>query len=458
MSTTIATQQSRWSGKLTREFSDTGTGTVYFSTDKTLGVTEGWFDFDPENSKAETAYLTGITGTIAEYSGTVVVRGLREYGANSNVGGNQKKHRATAKIIISDYHGWFYALVAAFNAHEDLSASGFHGIAGIGTTATRPAAAIGNANMLYASTDDLVVYFSDGVDWHSISAGTQPDATTGVKGVTKLSVAPVSAALPISVGDNDTRLTSAANMTDLTDAGDTTLHYHAADRARANHTGTQTLNTILESGTAGEALATDDLIYYDSAATKWKKGADTSSSWNISHIVVTGGALDASITFRPLIGRIALGTPLAANTTYYKGAGVLTPTRPATNSSSNIPVIVGTTDAAGNLVCAVKRIQRVKMVQQTLSSNPTTVTVGFPMLLVEGKSTYFDGTQSQYTSGVYDVLTNTMYAADGNTAYFLRTANASSSTTVTVSVTSDNLVFVPAVTGGSVLLTIYEAL
>lgn len=37
---------------------------------------------------------------------------------------------------------------------------------------------------------------------------------------------------------------SDANATDLTDGGDSTLHYHATDRARANHTGTQTASTI----------------------------------------------------------------------------------------------------------------------------------------------------------------------------------------------------------------------
>ncbi len=37
---------------------------------------------------------------------------------------------------------------------------------------------------------------------------------------------------------------TAVNHTDLTDAGDTTLHYHSADRARANHTGTQLASTI----------------------------------------------------------------------------------------------------------------------------------------------------------------------------------------------------------------------
>jgi len=34
------------------------------------------------------------------------------------------------------------------------------------------------------------------------------------------------------------------NATDLTDGNDSTLHYHATDRARANHTGTQTASTI----------------------------------------------------------------------------------------------------------------------------------------------------------------------------------------------------------------------
>lgn len=42
---------------------------------------------------------------------------------------------------------------------------------------------------------------------------------------------------------------SDVNATDLTDGGDSTLHYHSADRARANHTGTQTLSTISDAGT-----------------------------------------------------------------------------------------------------------------------------------------------------------------------------------------------------------------
>ena len=43
---------------------------------------------------------------------------------------------------------------------------------------------------------------------------------------------------------NDHAHLTATQKTDLTDAGDSTLHYHAADRARANHSGTQLLATI----------------------------------------------------------------------------------------------------------------------------------------------------------------------------------------------------------------------
>ena len=43
------------------------------------------------------------------------------------------------------------------------------------------------------------------------------------------------------------------NATGLTGAGDSSLHYHSTDRARANHTGTQTLSTISDvTSTAAE--------------------------------------------------------------------------------------------------------------------------------------------------------------------------------------------------------------
>lgn len=45
------------------------------------------------------------------------------------------------------------------------------------------------------------------------SAGAVPDASTTVKGASKLSVAPVSSTNPIAVGDNDTRLTKYSHST-----------------------------------------------------------------------------------------------------------------------------------------------------------------------------------------------------------------------------------------------------
>lgn len=44
-----------------------------------------------------------------------------------------------------------------------------------------------------------------------------------------------------------------SQQTDLTDAGDSALHFHSADRARANHTGTQDHNTTLSGFQGGAA-------------------------------------------------------------------------------------------------------------------------------------------------------------------------------------------------------------
>ena len=52
-------------------------------------------------------------------------------------------------------------------------------------------------------------------------------------------------------------LLTPAQATDLKDGGDSALHYHATDRARANHTGTQPMATISDAGTA--ALLTSDI-------------------------------------------------------------------------------------------------------------------------------------------------------------------------------------------------------
>lgn len=82
---------------------------------------------------------------------------------------------------------------------------------------------------------------------------------------------------------------SDANATDLTDTGDSTLHYHATDRARANHTGTQTASTISDFDT--EVSNNTDV----SANTSARHNALTVTDSSEIDFTLTGQDLTASI-------------------------------------------------------------------------------------------------------------------------------------------------------------------
>lgn len=71
-------------------------------------------------------------------------------------------------------------------------------------------------------------------------------------------------------------LLSNTDKTDLTDGGDSTLHYHATDRDRANHTGTQDVGTITGLGTAA---------------------TESGLSVTITTAKLTSGGTDGSMTF-----------------------------------------------------------------------------------------------------------------------------------------------------------------
>jgi hypothetical protein len=59
----------------------------------------------------------------------------------------------------------------------------------------------------------LTAVGSGNAEWQDVPAAEIPDASTSVKGVTKLSVAPATASIPIAVGDNDPRNTNARTPT-----------------------------------------------------------------------------------------------------------------------------------------------------------------------------------------------------------------------------------------------------
>lgn len=90
---------------------------------------------------------------------------------------------------------------------------------------------------------------------------------------------------------------SDVNATDLTDAGDSALHFHSADRARANHTGTQALSTISDVTASaaevnildGATLSTTELNYVDgvTSAIQTQLDAKATSTDLSNHIADT---------------------------------------------------------------------------------------------------------------------------------------------------------------------------
>lgn len=95
------------------------------------------------------------------------------------------------------------------------------------------------------------------------TSATLTSATTSVAGL--LSAADKTKLDGIESGAEVNNI-SDVNATDLTDAGDSVLHYHSADRNRANHTGTQTASTISDfdtevSNNADVSDNTSKLVY-----------------------------------------------------------------------------------------------------------------------------------------------------------------------------------------------------
>jgi hypothetical protein len=88
-------------------------------------------------------------------------------------------------------------------------------------------------------------------DWNSASGDSEILNKPSIPSIANLFNKTTDDADDITEGTTN-KFISATQKTDLTDGGDTSLHFHAADRARANHTGTQTASTISDFSSAAD--------------------------------------------------------------------------------------------------------------------------------------------------------------------------------------------------------------
>lgn len=130
------------------------------------------------------------------------------------------------------------------------------------------------------------------------AAGGSGGGGTGVSSFTALTDTPSSyasqAGKTVRVNTGETALEfvqslTPTQITDLTDAGDSTLHYHATDRDRANHTGTQLASTISDFDT--EVSNNTDV----SANTSARHSAVTVTDTAEIDLTLTGQDIQASI-------------------------------------------------------------------------------------------------------------------------------------------------------------------
>jgi hypothetical protein len=109
---------------------------------------------------------------------------------------------------------------------------------------------------------------------------------------------------------------TSAQHTDLTDAGDSTSHYHASDRARGNHTGTQLASTISDFSTNVWVKILSSLLRGNGIhfATNGPSNSLTISGWNLpgSNLTVVTNS-DGSLTWSAVASSSTNGTPLSVN-------------------------------------------------------------------------------------------------------------------------------------------------
>lgn len=103
---------------------------------------------------------------------------------------------------------------------------------------------------------------------------------------------------------------TSAQHTDLTDSGDSALHFHATDRARANHTGTQTMSTISDLPVLARGTYTPTLTNVANldASTAFQ------CQWSrVGSAVTVSGRVDVDPTLTATSTQLGISLPVASN-------------------------------------------------------------------------------------------------------------------------------------------------
>ena len=161
----------------------TGTGNLYLAT-KPTSNTAGWLVVSPNS--ASLREIVAYSGTGTDGSGDYIVCTAR------GVGGTTAQVHAVAEPVRMN--------ITAEHWADIFASPTFTGTVTVPTPTN--------------STDAASKGYAD-----ALAIAGSPDATTSTKGIVKMSVAPVSATSPIAVGDNDPRVPTVAQLTQLVPTG-----------------------------------------------------------------------------------------------------------------------------------------------------------------------------------------------------------------------------------------------
>lgn len=242
----------------------------------------------------------------------------------------------------------------------------------------------------------------------------------------------------LAAGATDVTIT-AANLNTLDDGVDSTLHFHATDRARANHTGTQLASTISDFAATVRATILTGISFATSTAVV---AGDT--------ILAAIGKLQAQNTTQDTA--IALNTAKVTNATHtgeVTGSGALTVDKTAITNKTNVTAAVGDSVLISDVSDSdnLKKVTVQSIVDLAAGggggniyidtyyrdqSGGTSDTYGALSGTINGSNSLFTVSQGSYVSGTLKVFRNGQLQVQGSSSDWTETTPASGTFTFIV--------------------------